>query len=48
MNGWGIAHLIRDHGGDLAAAVCGAFASWRGGPPERRGAAITLPETADA
>ncbi len=46
MKRWGIAHLIGDHGGNLAAAVCDAFAFRRGGPPEGRRAAITLPEAA--
>lgn len=42
MNGWWIAHLVWTYVGDLAAAACGVFAFWRGGPPEKGGAAILL------
>lgn len=40
MSGWDIAHLIWAYGGDLAAAISIAFAFWRGGLPEKWGAAI--------
>lgn len=40
--GWLIAHLVWAYGGTLAAVIVGGWALWRGGPPERRGAAIML------
>ncbi|MEI9903976.1 MAG: hypothetical protein WDN06_08335 [Asticcacaulis sp.] len=41
-DGWLIAHWIWNYGGDLAMAACCTAAFRRGGPVERRGAAILL------
>ena len=40
--GWIIAHYVWTWGGNVAAALVCAFAFWRGGPVEKRGAAIIL------